>query len=92
MFGDPGWYEEFYEEFIDRNLLGEQPEIKKVANFDSIARYFVRRLETAFYQVAPSPRYLYNSRNNPLYLLCFATGNATGAPIAIKIANHILKT
>jgi three-Cys-motif partner protein len=92
MFGDPSWFDEFYEESIDRNLLGEQAELKKVANFDSIARYFVGRLETAFYQVAQSPRYLYNSRNNPLYLLCFATGNAKGAPIAIKIADHILKT
>ncbi|HEX8292612.1 MAG TPA: three-Cys-motif partner protein TcmP [Pyrinomonadaceae bacterium] len=93
MFGDPGWFDEFYEESTDRNLLGEQSELKKVANFNSIARYFVRRLETAFYgQVAQSPRYLYNSRNNPLYLLCFATGNATGAPIAIKIADHILKS
>jgi hypothetical protein len=29
--------------------------------------------------------------NNPLYLLCFAAGNDKGAPIAVKIANHILK-
>jgi three-Cys-motif partner protein len=92
MFGDTGWYEEFYEEGISRDLLGEKAELKKVANFDSIGRYFVRRLETAFYQVVQTPRPLYNSRNNPLFLLCFATGNAKGAPIAMRIADHILKS
>jgi hypothetical protein len=29
--------------------------------------------------------------NNPLSLLCFAVGNAKGAPIAIKIAQDILR-
>jgi hypothetical protein len=33
----------------------------------------------------------YNSKNDPLYLLCFAVGNKKGAPIAIKIAQDILK-
>ena len=37
------------------------------------------------------PGVLRNSSNNPLYLLCFAAGNDKGAPIAVKIANHILK-
>lgn len=31
------------------------------------------------------------SRNCPLYLLCFAAGNAKGAPIAIRIADNLLK-
>jgi three-Cys-motif partner protein len=92
MFGDTGWYEEFYKESVSLDLLGEKAEVKKVASFDSIGRYFVGRLETAFYQVAQNPRPLYNSRNNPLFLLCFATGNAKGAPIAMRIADHILKS
>jgi three-Cys-motif partner protein len=91
MFGDAGWYDEFYKESVSHDLLGERVELEKVANFDAIGRYFVKRLETVFYQVAPNPLYLYNSRNNPLFLLCFATGNAKGAPIAMRIANHILK-
>jgi three-Cys-motif partner protein len=92
MLGDKGWYEEFYKESVSHDLLGEKVELKKVANFDSISRYFVRRLETVFFQVAQNPRPLYNSRNIPLFLLCFATGNANGAPIAMRIADHILKT
>jgi three-Cys-motif partner protein len=92
MFGDTDWYDEFYEESVSQGFFGEHSELRKVANFDSIGQYFVRRLETAFYQVAQHPRPLYNSRNNPLFLLCFATGNAKGAPIAMKIADHILKS
>lgn len=93
MFGDTGWFEEFYRSSVRQDLFGrEKAELEKVANFDSIGQYFVRRLETVFHQAAPNPRPLYNSRNIPLFLLCFATGNEKGAPIAMKIANHILKS
>lgn len=91
MFGDTGWYDVFYREFVSYDLLGERAELKKVADFNSIGQYFVTRLKTVFYQVAENPRPLLNSRNNPLYLLCFATGNPRGAPIAMRIADHILK-
>jgi hypothetical protein len=33
---------------------------------------------------------LRNSRNVPIYLLCFAAGNPTGAPMAVRIAGHLL--
>lgn len=32
-----------------------------------------------------------NSKNVPLYLLCFAAGNPRGGPIAVKIAQDILE-
>lgn len=92
MFGETDWYDEFYKESVSHDLFGAKTQLKKVANFDSIGQYFVRRLKTAFYQVAENPRPLYNSRNNPLFLLCFAVGNAKGAPIAMRIADHILKS
>lgn len=41
--------------------------------------------------VAPEPAVLRNSKNVPLYLLCFAVGNARGKDIALRIANHLLK-
>jgi hypothetical protein len=44
-----------------------------------------------FKGVANNPLPLYNSKNNPLYLLCFAAGNPKGAPTAVKIAQDILK-
>src|SRR5437016_2140181 len=40
--------------------------------------------------VSDKPRVLANSSNIPLYLLCFAAGNPAGAPVALKIANHLL--
>lgn len=92
MFGDTGWYDEFYKESVSHDLFGAKAQLKKVANFDSIGQYFVRRLKTVFYQVAESPRPLYNSRNVPLFLLCFAVGNAKGAPVAMRIADYILKS
>lgn len=61
------------------------------ATADTIGRYFNDRLKSVFVDVARESGVLRNSRNCPLYLLCFAAANPNGAPIALKIANHILK-
>jgi hypothetical protein len=63
----------------------------KVGDFDSIAQYFVKRLKTVFAGVADNPLPLFNSRNVPLFLLCFASGNPRGSTTAIKIAQNILR-
>jgi hypothetical protein len=57
----------------------------------TIGRYFNNRLKSIFAAVADEPKVLRNSANSPLYLLCFAVGNPRGAPIALRIANHLLK-
>jgi three-Cys-motif partner protein len=44
-----------------------------------------------FAGVAPQPLALHNSRNVPIYLLCFAAGNRRCAETAVKIANDLLK-
>jgi three-Cys-motif partner protein len=91
MFGDTDWYEAFYRPKVTPRLFEEEATLEKAVNFDSIGEYFVRRLETVFAGVAQNPRPLFNSRNNPLYLLCFASGNPRGAKTAIKIAQDILR-
>jgi hypothetical protein len=48
-------------------------------------------LKLIFPGVAENPLLLHNSKNNPLYLLCFASGNEKGSKTAIKIAQDILK-
>jgi hypothetical protein len=48
-------------------------------------------LKSIFAGVSDTPGVLRNSANCPLYLLCFAAGSVKGAPIALKIANHLLK-
>jgi three-Cys-motif partner protein len=91
MFGSPDWYRVFYETRKEVDLLGEQATTVKLASFDLIGQYFVERLKTTFAGVAENPLPLFNSRNVPLYLLCFASGNPKGAKTAVKIAQDILK-
>jgi three-Cys-motif partner protein len=91
FFGAEDWFDEFYREDESPSLFENLPGQQKVADFDSIETYFIRRLESVFTEVAKNPLRLYNSRNNPLYLLCFAAGNSKGASTAVKIAQDILK-
>jgi three-Cys-motif partner protein len=91
MFGSSDWYEVFYETRKEMDLFGERTRTIKVADFELIGNYFVKRLKTVFAGVAEDPLPLLNSRNVPLYLLCFASGNSIGAKTAIKIAQHILR-
>ena len=91
FFGTKDWFNQFYQPKTKDSLFGTEVTIEKVVNFEGIKRYFVKRLKSVFADAAENPLQLYNSKNNPLYLLCFAVGNKKGAPIAIKIAQDILK-
>jgi hypothetical protein len=71
-------------------LFGDADRVVK-ATTETIGRYFNERLKSVFAVVAEEPKVLRNSANCPLYLLCFAVGNEKGAPIALRIANHLLK-
>ena len=89
LLGTEDWYNEFYRVERTRTLFGEADHVVK-ATTETIGRYFNQRLKSVFSAVADEPRVLRNSANCPLYLLCFAVGNANGAPIALRIANHLL--
>jgi hypothetical protein len=65
--------------------------VKRLAPLLTPAAYFVDRLKTIFPGVAERPAVLLNSERSPLYLFCFAAANEKGAPIALNIANHLLK-
>jgi three-Cys-motif partner protein len=91
FFGTSEWRSAFYETKREEGLFGTEERTEKVANFDSIARFFVNRLKEIFPGVAKNPLALHNSSNVPLYLLCFAAGNERGAKTAVKIAQDILK-
>lgn len=90
FFGTRDWFNEFYKENEELTLFENSSKLQKVANWEAIERYFIQRLQSIFTEVAKNPLRLYNSRGTPLYLLCFAVGNPKGAPIAVKIAQHIL--
>lgn len=89
--GTQAWRKELYSERTIPTLFGEQEKRLAKAAVEKIGCYFNDRLKTVFAGVADEPGVLRNSTNSPLYLLCFAAGNAKGAPIALKIANHLLK-
>lgn len=91
-FGTEEWKTRFYSTPASTQISLFEDEEKeeqpvKTANFKQIEEFFIERLRTEFTYVASNPLYLYNSRNTPLYLLCFAAHNEN----AVKIAEHILK-
>jgi three-Cys-motif partner protein len=90
--GTEKWYDEFYRVREGRDLFGTTIDrIEKVADFEALSQYLNRRLGAIFAAVAENPRILRNSRGTPLFLFCFAAANPRGAPIAKRIAEHILK-
>jgi len=89
LFGTDAWYPEFYRVVTEENLYGAAERVIK-ASVETIGRYFNDRLRTVFADVA-EPKVLTSSTRCPLYLLCFAVGNRRGAPVALRIANHLLK-
>lgn len=94
IFGRDDWYDNFYKEpeTHQLSLFGESnSSVDKVANISVINSYFVKRLKEVFPGVAETPCVLRNSKNSPLYSLCFAAANPKGAKIALRIAQHILK-
>ncbi len=92
FFGSEEWFDAFYKSLDTANSLfsEERSDKVKTANFEAIEKYFIKRLKETFAGVAENPYRMYNSKNNPLYLLCFAASNQKGAKVAIKIAQHIL--
>lgn len=91
-FGTDEWKEAFYKRNIQDDLFGNAPELVKGVTMDGIAQFFLSRLDSVFAAVSPLYKPLMNSKNVSIYILCFAAANPKGAPTAIKIANHLLKS
>lgn len=89
VFGTAEWYNVFYETKASSGLFGEEELTEKSCSIESIAQYYVERMRTVFAKVADKPKPLPDS-GKPLFHFCFAVGNPKGAPIALRIANHIL--
>lgn len=86
-----GWEDALYSVEKEPTLFDDETTHVVKATTATIGRYFNDRLQTVFPGVSPVPRVLVNSARCPLYLLCFAAGSPSGAPIAVRIANHLLK-
>ena len=73
------------------DIFGQKLEVvQKACDFGSIGDFFSERLRAIFAAVAPKPR-LFSGSRGPLFQLFFAAGNPKGAPIAVKIAKHLLE-
>lgn len=91
VFGTEDWKEIFYPKRTMRTLFGDIVMRRREANWSEIKEYFIDRLEHVFVKVANNPLVLRNSKNVPLFLLCFAASNPKKAKLAIEIAQNILK-
>lgn len=90
LFGTSDWEERFYRMDVTPTLFGDQETLRRDATVGNIQSYINERLLTSFHAVADS-LVLRNSKDSPLFALCFAASNERGAPTAIKIAKSILK-
>jgi three-Cys-motif partner protein len=91
FFGTNDWEKAFYKPSLQLHMFAPKDTVVKDADFDSIGAFFVERLKSIFPHVAPNPLPLTNSRNVPIFLLCFAASNPTGGKTALKIAQDILR-
>ena len=91
IFGTQSWFDAFYRTSRPEDIFGQRLEaVEKACDFESIGQFYLERLKSVFARVAPKPRILENSRA-PLFQLFFAAANPKGAPIAVKIASHLLE-
>ncbi len=90
IFGGSGYWQGSYRTSSQLSLLGDEPKQEREPIHQVVSLYR-ERLEGVFHRVAPSSRTLRNSKGSPLFELFFAASNPRGAPIAIEIADHILK-
>ena len=91
LLGSDDWQEVFYRPVKESDLFGETAQRWEKATIEEIGHHFLKRLRTIFAGVAKEPAVLRNSRGSPLFLLCFAAGNPKGAPIALNIAEYLLR-
>jgi three-Cys-motif partner protein len=93
VLGAPDWRSEFYSRSGGLLLFEDDGDtVSKDASFAAIGEYIIKRLKTIFPGVVEEPYILRNSKNSPLFMLCFAVGNPSpkAKGLALKIAREIL--
>ena len=92
LFGTSEWREAFYRPPAP-SLFGDESSEKDSYNtFLNMSNFVTDRLKTIFAAVNKKPLILTTTSGTPLFLFCFAASNPKGAPIAVNIANHIIRT
>jgi three-Cys-motif partner protein len=92
IFGTAEWFERFYRTTKEEDIFGQSLEtVCKVCDFKGIGDFYAERLRAVFVGVAAERCVWDNSRGSPLFQFFFAAGNKKGAPIAVGIADDILR-
>ncbi len=90
FFGTDEWKTELFKGKVQPDLFGAEHESPEKVRVERIVDYYLELLGRVFAKVARETVTLRNSKGSPMYVLCFAASNEKGAPIALKIAGHIL--
>lgn len=72
-------------------LFGDEQVTAVRSDQRAIVDAYLSKLDSIFEKVAPSHKWFCNSRNSPQFAFMFAASNPAGAPIAVNIADHLLK-
>lgn len=92
IFGTKDWFERFYKTRTLNNIFGQSVEtVNKACDFKRIGNFYKNQLKTIFVEVAEKTKVFYNRRGSALFQLFFAVGNKRGAPVAIRIAGHLMR-
>jgi three-Cys-motif partner protein len=92
LFGTDDWRKRFYRRKARTTLFEDAEDAWiKIAGIREILELFLGRLNSVFEQVVERPLILTNSRNSPMYALCFASANPRGAKTAVKIAGYLTR-
>ena len=91
VFGGPEWRYRLYQTQTQPTLFGDEHTLTVRRDQQAIVDAYLAKLNTVFEAVAPSPRWFCNSRNSPQFAFMFAAANPAGAPIAVRIADYLLR-
>ena len=93
VFGGREHWQDFYRESAQQPFpfYSVAPLQERPHGSELIAARYRQRLESVFHRIAPTSRTLRNSRGVALFELFFGATNPRGAPIAVQIADHLLR-
>ena len=92
LLGTGDWRDRFYRKERRSDLFDDADDAwTKVAGVPQILDFFLERMKGIFARAVDRPMILKNSRNSPMYALCFAAGNARGAKAAVNTATHLTR-
>ena len=91
IFGGREHWEDFYQASEQLSFFDNEPRQGRQRGSYQIASRYRERLASVFHRVAQTPRTFRNPTNSPMFELFFAASNPKGSPIAVDIADHLLK-